>query len=188
MNKTRSLDQSFQEFISPEAVEASHVFAGLSGVMFFCFAFLVCYLCLRPEAAKCLLSGCCKCGGALWSCCRRQSRPTPLPAQPAVVADPIIRQPSALMHRQFSAPGTLAQCAAAAPLLSGPAQPSGAHNLQPTDARAPLQPARTDTHDASAPLLQHLPGPSTSTAAQSTPQRPTAPTVIYRDGALTFTP
>lgn len=188
MNKTRSLDRSFQEFISPEAIEASHVFAGLSGVMFFCFAFLVCYLCLRPEAAKCLLSGCCKCGGALWSCCRRQSRPAPLPAQPAVIADPIIRQPSALMHRQFSAPGTLVQCAAAAPLLSGPAQPSGAHNLQPTDARAPFRPARTDTHDASAPLLQQLPGPSTSTAAQSTPQRPAAPTVIYRDGALTFTP
>ena len=173
----QSLDKSFQEFIAPEGIQISHVFAGLSGIFLFSSAFLVCLICCRPELAKYLCQGLTR----LAACCFCCRQPSEGHLQIPTNERPIVRPDRHRLPRQQSAPGLLRD------LRCMPLQPLPAMQTQPQPQQqmmVPLQAAVSDNAtantDPTAPLLQqqeiNLP----------VAQRPPPGSVSFQNGAVIF--
>ena len=171
----QSLDKSFQEFIAPQGIQISHVFAGLSGIFLISSAFLVCLICCRPELAKYLCQGLARLA-ACCVCCRRRSQgqvPTATNERPIVRA----QTDRHCLPRQQSAPGQLRD------LRCIPMQPLPAMQVQPQQqVMVPLQAAVADSAsaDPTAPLLQQ------HEINQPVAQRPPPGSVSFQNGAVIF--
>ena len=192
--QVEGFQESFDNFVTPDSVRISHVFATLTILMFICLFITICCICGRnPRLAQCCgetsdlvtpSSGCM----IMRLCCPRRNRPSAPPAGAMELQERLLpgRRDSAPIMRSSSAPST--QCGSGCthhPPLYPDLPASGFPTNDPAPGPAPAQTRQSAGECRGAHGMGPPPGNDTGYIAPP----PTAPTrsptkLLYKDGGI----